>query len=176
MTDAERLPWAEQRALDDAASAPQLGYLLDRSPFYREKLAGTDAGGGLEQIAELPLTEKREVKATCTPENPFGAHLCVEPSELARIYSTSGTTGTPSYIPLTASDLDNWVTGSARSYGASGIAAATVCSRRTTQARSSPAQRSTHSRGSASRTSRSGPATASACCSRSSSCGPMRSC
>jgi phenylacetate-CoA ligase len=29
----------------------------------------------------------------------------------------------PSYIPLTAQDLDNWVTGSARSYGASGIAA-----------------------------------------------------
>ena len=38
-----------------------------------------------------------------------------------RIYSTSGTTGTPSYIPLTPSDLDNWVTGSARSYAASGI-------------------------------------------------------
>ena len=40
-----------------------------------------------------------------------------------RIYSTSGTTGTPSYIPLTADDLDNWVTGSARSYAASGVAA-----------------------------------------------------
>lgn len=40
-----------------------------------------------------------------------------------RIYSTSGTTGTPSYIPLTASDLENWVTGSSRSYGASGLAA-----------------------------------------------------
>ena len=38
-----------------------------------------------------------------------------------RIYSTSGTTGTPSYIPLTAHDLDNWVTVSARSYSASGI-------------------------------------------------------
>ena len=40
-----------------------------------------------------------------------------------RIYSTSGTTGTPSYIPLTATDLGNWVTGSARSYAASGVAA-----------------------------------------------------
>ena len=40
-----------------------------------------------------------------------------------RIYSTSGTTGTPSYIPLTAGDLDNWVTGSARSYAASGVEA-----------------------------------------------------
>ena len=71
----------------------------------------------------MPLTEKAELRATITPENPFGAHLCAEPSELVRIYSTSGTTGAPSYIPLTAGDLDNWVTGSARSYAASGVSA-----------------------------------------------------
>ena len=72
---------------------------------------------------ELPLTEKSEIRATCTPENPIGTHLCAAPEEIVRIYSTSGTTGTPSYIPLTAGDLDNWVTGSARSYAASGIRA-----------------------------------------------------
>jgi phenylacetate-CoA ligase len=48
--------------------------------------------------------------------------MCVEAAEIARIYSTSGTTGTPSFIPLTRSDVDNWVTGSARSYAAAGIA------------------------------------------------------
>jgi phenylacetate-CoA ligase len=47
----------------------------------------------------------------------------VDPSEIVRIYSTSGTTGTPSYIPLTAGDLENWVTASARSYAASGVVA-----------------------------------------------------
>jgi len=36
----------------------------------------------LERIAELPLTEKQELKASATPENPLGAHLCVDPSEL----------------------------------------------------------------------------------------------
>jgi len=122
MTDAERLPWAEQLALDDASFRDQHAYLLERSPFYRAKLAGRAADVGLDGISTLPLTEKAELKATCTPDDPFGAHLCVEPSELVRIYSTSGTTGTPSYIPLTESDLDNWVTGSARSYAASGIA------------------------------------------------------
>jgi phenylacetate-CoA ligase len=120
MDDAERVPWAEQRALDAAAYDGQLAYLLDWSPFYRAKLAGLEPGG-LDEIAQLPLTEKQEVKATCTAENPVGAHLCVSRSEVARIYSTSGTTGTPSYIPLTAGDLDNWVTGSARSYAASGL-------------------------------------------------------
>ena len=80
-----------------------------------------EEAGGLEDIARLPLTEKSEVKATATADNPIGAHLCVERAEIARIYSTSGTTGTPSYIPLTKMDLDNWVTGSARSYAASGV-------------------------------------------------------
>jgi phenylacetate-CoA ligase len=107
---------------DDAAYRAQLAYLVERSPFYREKLAGIDTGA-LADIARLPLTEKQELRTTVTPENPFGAHLCADRSEIVRIYSTSGTTGTPSYIPLTAGDLDNWVTGSARSYAASGVVA-----------------------------------------------------
>jgi phenylacetate-CoA ligase len=114
--------WEEQRLVDDASFRVQLAYLLEHSPFYREKLADADIGRGLDEIASLPLTEKREVKATCTPERPIGAHLCVPMSEIVRVYSTSGTTGVPSYIPLTARDLANWVTGSARSYAASGVA------------------------------------------------------
>jgi len=126
--EVEARPWFEQLTLDDASYRSQLTYLFDRSAFYRTKLAAagfTSAGavGGLPDIAALPLTEKRELRASCTPDNPIGGHLCAEPSEIVRIYSTSGTTGTPSYIPLTASDLDNWVTGSARSYAASGVTA-----------------------------------------------------
>ena len=98
--------------------AEQIAYLLERSPFYREKLAGHDPGGPLDA---LPLTTKQELRATVTPEHPFGTHCCVDRGAIARIYSTSGTTGTPSYIPLTASDVENWVTGSARSYALSGV-------------------------------------------------------
>jgi phenylacetate-CoA ligase len=108
--------------LDDESYRAQIAYLLERSPFYREKL-GSSVSDRLADIAQLPLTAKEELRATVTSESPFGAHFCSEPSELVRIYSTSGTTGAPSYIPLTAGDLDNWVTGSARSYAASGIAA-----------------------------------------------------
>jgi phenylacetate-CoA ligase len=126
--DVEARPWDEQLALDEAAYRVQLAYLYERSPFYREKLAAAgfasaQEAGGLGDIAQLPLTGKDELRQTRTPDNPIGAHLCAEPGELVRIYSTSGTTGTPSYIPLTAGDLANWVTGSARSYAASGIAA-----------------------------------------------------
>jgi phenylacetate-CoA ligase len=126
--EVETRPWADQLALDDEAYRDQLEYLFERSRFYRDKLtaAGFDhpsAAGGLADIAQLPLSGKAELKATATAENPFGAHLCAAPQDIARIYSTSGTTGTPSYIPLTAGDLDNWITGSARSYAASGVEA-----------------------------------------------------
>jgi phenylacetate-CoA ligase len=118
--EVETRPWDEQQALDDESFAAQLAYVLERSPFYREKLAGYGAVG-LAEIAELPLTEKAELKATATEANPFGAHLAADQADIVRIYSTSGTTGTPTFIPLTAEDVDNWVTGSARSYSASGL-------------------------------------------------------
>jgi phenylacetate-CoA ligase len=126
--EVEALPWEAQLALDDPAYREQIPYLLARSAFYRDKLAATgitaaEDAGGLADIARLPLSEKHEIRATCTEDDPIGAHLCVPPEEIARIYSTSGTTGTPSYIPVTAGDLENWVTGSARSYAASGIRA-----------------------------------------------------
>src|SRR5687768_17982551 len=121
--EVETRPWAEQLALDDASYRAQIAYLLERSAFYREKLGlrSADEAGGLAEIATLPLTEKDELRASRTSDNPIGSHLCASPDEIVRIYSTSGTTGAPSYIPLTAGDLDNWVTGSARSYAASGI-------------------------------------------------------
>jgi phenylacetate-CoA ligase len=106
---------------DEEAYEAQLAYLLERSAFYRAKLEGHDARAGLAAIADLPLTTKQELRETVTPQNPIGAHLCAEPHEIVRIYSTSGTTGAPSYIPLTASDLENWITTSARSYAASGV-------------------------------------------------------
>jgi phenylacetate-CoA ligase len=126
--EVESLPWEEQLALDDSTYREQLGYLFERSDFYRAKLAGAGFGsagqpGGLAEIGALPLTDKAELRDGVTPDNPVGTHLCASPEEIVRIYSTSGTTGTPSYIPLTAGDLENWITGSARSYAASGITA-----------------------------------------------------
>ncbi len=124
----ETRPWARQVEIDDKHYREQLRYLFGRSTFYRIKLASAgfasaEAAGGLADIGQLPLTEKNEIRASCTPDNPIGSHLCVTRDEIVRIYSTSGTTGTPSYIPLTQGDLDNWVTGSSRSYAASGIKA-----------------------------------------------------
>lgn len=122
----ESAPWAERRAQDDRLYRAQLEYLFERSRFYQKKLG--DAGfrnaasaGGLDDIHHLPLTEKDELRATRSEQDPIGTHLAAPMDEIVRIFSTSGTTGVPSYIPLTKGDLDNWVRTSARSYAASGI-------------------------------------------------------
>jgi phenylacetate-CoA ligase len=122
----ESAPWENQAQSDAPLYLQQIEYLFERSRFYRGKLerAGFEthgAVGGLDAIEGVPLTEKDELRASCTPEEPIGAHLTARRDEIVRIYSTSGTTGTPSFVPLTAADLEVWVRTSARSYAASGI-------------------------------------------------------
>ena len=111
--DVETAPWNTQKDHDDPLYRKQLDYLFARSAFYRDKLkkAGFDnaqAAGGLADIARLPFTEKDELRKSRTPGNAIGAHLACDPDKIARIFSTSGTTGTPSYIPLTKDDLSRW--------------------------------------------------------------------
>jgi phenylacetate-CoA ligase len=91
----------------------QIAALYERSAFYREKLsaAGFDAPaavGGIERIAALPFTEKDELRRSQATQPPLGAHAAIDISQAARIYSTSGTSGAPLYIPLTRSDVEDW--------------------------------------------------------------------
>lgn len=117
---------SDQRERDREAYAGQIGYLFDRSPFYREKLAAAgfpDARsvGGLDDLGALPFTTKDEIRRTQAEHPPFGAHLAADPEAVRRVYSTSGTTGDPCYIAVTEADLEAWLRIGARSYTAAGI-------------------------------------------------------
>ena len=124
--DIEQAPWEQQARSDAPLYLKQIEYLFERSRFYRDKLeragfATHGAVGGLEAIEGAPLTEKDELRRSRSADEPIGSHRTASREEIVRIYSTSGTTGTPSYIPLTAADLEVWVRTSARSYAASGL-------------------------------------------------------
>ena len=117
---------SEQLKIDDAPFQRQIAYLFDRSPFYARKLkeAGfkdAESVGGIDRIAELPATDKDEIRESQKATPPFGEHLAAEPTDIMRIFSTSGTTGTPTYIAATRNDIDRWATNTARSYYASGF-------------------------------------------------------
>jgi phenylacetate-CoA ligase len=106
----------------------QIARLYERSQFYRNKLQAAgfdspDAVGGLERIAELPFTEKDELRASQAEHPPLGAHAAIDIAQAARIYSTSGTSGAPLYVPLTANDLTDWREIGRASYSRNGLKA-----------------------------------------------------
>jgi phenylacetate-CoA ligase len=124
--DIETRPLAEQLKLDRVTYARQVQYLFDRSPFYRQKLEGAGLScpkdaGGLDEIAQLPFTEKDELRQTQASSPPFGEHLACPPEELRRVFSTSGTTGVPCFLGLTSRDLEMYATNVARGYTAAGF-------------------------------------------------------
>lgn len=115
-----------QADLDRTAFRKQLDYLFARSAFYCDKFraAGFEAPqqvGSLDDLERLPFTTKDELRASQQNVPPLGSHLAADPASLARIFSTSGTTGTPSYIPLTHRDLASWIAVGALAYSQCGL-------------------------------------------------------
>ncbi|MDA0785370.1 MAG: AMP-binding protein [Proteobacteria bacterium] len=124
--EAETRDVASQKQKDEPVYRKQIAYLFERSAFYREKFA--DAGfktpesvGGLDDLRHLPFTVKDELRASQAEHLPLGKQLAAPLEDVVRIYSTSGTSGTPLYIPVTLGDLKRWIHTSNRSYFAAGI-------------------------------------------------------
>lgn len=124
--EAETRAPEDQKAKDEPVYRKQIEYLFANSPFYRDKL--TEAGfktpdsvGGLDDLRYLPFTVKDELRASQAEHLPLGAHLAAPLEDIVRVYSTSGTSGNPLYIPVTANDLKRWIHTSNRSYFAAGL-------------------------------------------------------
>lgn len=124
--DIETLPVEQQFQADKQQYRKQVRYLMEHSEFYQQKLANAgfdtpEKVGELEDIAALPFTEKDEIRTSQAEHPPFGNHLAADPDDLVRVFSTSGTTGTPCYLGLTRNDLDIYATNVARGYSAAGF-------------------------------------------------------
>src|SRR5437588_11886254 len=74
------------------------------------------------QIERL-FAEKDELRKSQAEHPPLGAHAAIDISQAARIYSTSGTSGTPLYIPLTRADIEQWREIGRRTYSCNGLKA-----------------------------------------------------
>lgn len=98
--------------LEAGLLADELSYIYEHSPFYREKW---DAAGvsptafrSMEDLAKFPFTTKDDLRKTQEKVGGLGGHQCCAKDQLVRIQGTSGTTGRPLYIGLTAADADLW--------------------------------------------------------------------
>jgi phenylacetate-CoA ligase len=72
--------------------------------LLRAQLARRGVDAGLADLPALPFTTKEDLRAAQAADPPFGSYLGVPRSELVRIHVTSGTTGEPVAIGLTAAD------------------------------------------------------------------------
>ena len=96
-----------------------LAHAYENVPLYRRKF---DAAGvhpddlkALEDIARFPFTTKEDLRQSY----PFEM-MAVPLEKVARIHASSGTTGKPTVVGYTQTDVDNWAHLVARSIRASG--------------------------------------------------------
>lgn len=86
--------------------------------FYQKKYQGIDIEGirTQEDFETLPFTNKDELREGY----PLGL-MAVDESEIVRIHSSSGTTGTPIIIPYTKKDIEDWEVMFERCYKTAGM-------------------------------------------------------
>ena len=111
-------------ARGEAAWERQWRHLMENSAFYRRRFGDAGIGPGLVRLADisrLPFTSKADLKEAIDERPPFGTNLCVPEERVKRVYQTSGTSGAPSVLALTPSDIEMWTTIGTRSYYTSGI-------------------------------------------------------
>ena len=95
-------------------------YCWENVPFYKKKLDDAGIRGehikSLEDIEKLPFTEKDDFRNNY----PYG--LFARPvKEIARIHTTSGTTGKPTVSGYTKNDIEMWAEVMARLVAMAGV-------------------------------------------------------
>ena len=103
------LPLAEQRAIQTARLGEHIRYCRERSPYYRTLAMG--------DFAAIPMTGKREFAER------NAEFLAVPRSEIVDIVFSSGTTGLPTPVMYTASDLARLAEHEARAFASCGVTA-----------------------------------------------------
>ncbi len=103
----DRLKWSLQHAYDNVA-------------MYRKRFdeAGVhpDDLRQLSDLSKFPFTYKNDLR----DNYPFGL-FAVPRSEIIRLHASSGTTGKPTVVGYTKTDIDNWADLVARSLRAAGL-------------------------------------------------------
>lgn len=102
-----------------------LDRVYQRVPFYRESFKEQSFEPGdlcsLDDLGKLPFTVKDDLR----DNYPYGL-FTVDLNEVVRIHSSSGTTGLPTVVGYTASDLELWAELMARTLASCGATSESV--------------------------------------------------
>ena len=111
--------------VQEKALLRQLKYVWENSEFYQKKFS--DGGlelkdiKGLEDLSKLPFTEKAELRDSQINHPPLGSHMACPKEKVKRVYSTSGTTGRPTFIGVSRRDIEVWREAACRAFWTGGF-------------------------------------------------------
>lgn len=107
-------------SLDPALLREAIDRSYSGSAFLRAKLDGAGVRPSsvrtVEDLARLPFTTKSDVRDT-----PLAEYSAVPLDEIARVHSSSGTTGRRTVCAYTVADVENWTDMFARCYAYAGV-------------------------------------------------------
>ncbi len=116
----ETMSRADLQALQLQRLQAQVARVYEKVPFYRQKLMEQgltpQAIRSYEDLYKLPFTYKRDFR----DNYPFGL-TAVPKEQIVRLHASSGTTGKPTVVAYTASDIDTWSEVMARTLTAAGV-------------------------------------------------------
>ncbi len=115
--DTRNLEDATIKEMQDGLLRETLAYVSERSPYYRERLRGIVGRCGVDDIGLLPVTRRDELQ-----EDNWGL-LCVDRKNIAEVVATTGTTGNPLFIALTAGDMERLAENERRWFSVMGLGA-----------------------------------------------------
>jgi len=105
--DEETMPVAQRQVFQLERLQTTVNRAFEKVDFYRKKFdelkIKPDIIGELSDISKLPFTTKQDLR----DNYPYGM-FAVPLRDIVRIHSSSGTTGKPTVVGYTASDLQQW--------------------------------------------------------------------
>lgn len=123
LDDGDRLSGPELDAHKQAAWQTQRRHVRENSAFYADLWQGRAPPEDLRDLAELPLSDKSQLRRAQGEHPPFGNYLAAPRAAAVRLHRTSGTTGQAMNLALSARDCAITETVGGRAHAAAGLTA-----------------------------------------------------
>lgn len=117
----ETLTGDAARALAQTAWVRQRSHVMQNSGFYRRLWAGQNVPEDLRDLAELPLSDKAQLRVSQAEHGPFGDYLATGREAVVRLHRTSGTTGQAMNLAMSLRDCRITEEVGGRSHRAAGL-------------------------------------------------------